>query len=324
MSDPNTAPDDDFATSSPSTSPSDAEQDARDRRIWWMLVALGAVIVVGIMLLLRPVIVARLNAAKQLDQASILITNADDGVSAVDSILRGDLSTDTADAAHKIGPRLTSTRATLQKAVALVDDAFPHITDDEQHRATLVRATGTTRIAMLDAAPAILSAIAKAGDAAAPAGDAWQRTLDASAVEKQAVASYNLKTNAGVQQAAGLAGQVEDAYTSARAEMLRAATAFPEAGLSDHVAYIDQRLRQLAILKEATAAWLVGDVGRANGLVAAYNREQVVSAALARKLPATPAQQIAEAYKRLTAPALAKYEAARAQEAQADRELKGL
>lgn len=308
----------------PPQPPSLAEQDARERRIWWTLVAIGVVIVLGIMLLMRPIIAGRLNAAEGMDRAAKVVAQSDTTVGLVDRTVHAGLSAESSSVVLDVRRQIPQAKAALTSAVGLLDAGFQHLTDDEQRRATITRAAATARIEMLDAAPPILAATQQAQAALPLATDAWNRTVSASDLEKQAVAAYDLKTASGLAQAATLVGRAEDDFTAAKIGFERAVTAYPAAGLGGYVTYVDQRLRQLAILKDAIGARQAGKVAQANARVASYNAAQAKNAKAAVALPATPAQAIADAYKRDVAARLAAFDKARAAANDADTNLKNL
>ena len=63
--------------------------------------------------------------------------------------------------------------------------------------------------------------------------------------------------------------------------------------------YVDDRIALVALAKKADKAWLAGKTGQANQLIVSYNKKDAAVAASAKKLPASPANTVAEAYKAL-------------------------
>lgn len=268
----------------------------RERRMWWILVAVGAVAVVGIMALAWPLIGGRLDAAKNLDTASAILSQTDANVTLVISAASGGPSSDTTALAADALRVLPSARSELVRGVALVGTGFDRLTDDEQKRAILTSQALAARVAVLDAAAPIISAEQSASVAVPLATDAWNRAVQASAAEKDAVAAYDLKTATGLTRATTLADQSARGFSAARVEFSEAATAYPDGGLARYVAYMSERAAEVALLQRAIVARRANDISGANALVVSYNAAQTQSEAGAKALPATPAQAIADAF----------------------------
>ena len=305
-------------------SPGDARDQHRERRIWWALVGLGAVIVLGIMILLWPIIRGRLDAAKSLDTATVIISQSDSDIELVARTVAAEPSAETSDVIADVQRKIPPMRGELARGIALLDVGYNRLTDDEQRRATLTRAVLAARVAMLDAAAPILSAEASAGIAAPDAAGAWDRAIQASETEKAAVSAYDLKTTAGLTQAAALAKQAGDGFSAAEAGFGGAAAAFPAAKLDAYTAYMRQRTDELELLKRAIAARQAKNVAQANALVVQYNAAQTRSAQAARTLPGAPSPAIADALRLEVAAKRAAFDKAKSEADNADSALKGL
>ena len=301
-----------------------AENPRRNRTVWITLITLGAVVLAVASVSAWRVMGGRLEAARQLDRATLMVERADNTVIAFDEVVRAEVSPSTAIKARQVEPRIESARKELEASLKLIDSAMPRLTDDERRRAMLLKTAAAARIEMLDSAPAILSANIKASDATPLASGAWTSTLAAAKMTERAVAEYNKLTKSGVQASATFNAQAEQAFTESRDLFSRAATAFPEAGLERYVAYLDQKLKQVALSRQSDAAWMAGDISQTNRLIAAYNVEDAKSVALVKELPVTPSVAIADAYKQLADPATAAYFEGRRKAADADKALKAL
>lgn len=295
--------------------------DDRDRRIWWTLVAIGVLILVIVVLLGRPLVAKRLDAARNLDTATQLIANAKADVNSVDVLVRAKVSTQTAAASTETSPTIGKASKQLNKAVLLLDAAYPSLNDDEQRRAALVKTTALARIEMLNQAPVILAFGAEAAAAAPLAEQAWAKTLAADTLADQAVAQSNRQTKAGWNAATALNTQAEQGFMAARDLFSQATTAFPEADLGRYVVYCDLRLAQTRLSKQADAANLAGNTALANSLTAAYNAADAKSTAAAAQLPVPPAKAIAEGFKLSAESSSNKYFKARKQAEAADKAL---
>lgn len=299
-----------------------AQRPRRSRVVWITLIVLGVVVLAAAGVFASRVVGGGLEAATQLDRATLLVERAGHAVVAVDEVVRTDVSPAIVARAKDVGPRVAPARIELEEALRLVDSAMPRLTDDEQRRATLLKAAAAARVEMLDAAPAILSANIKAADAMPLAIEAWASTLAAGRLADRAVGEYNKLTKPGVQAGATFNAQAEGELAHSRDLFSRAATAFPEARLERYATYLDQKAKQVALLRRAAIAWLAGRFAEANGLIVAYNAQGVTSAATIRQLPATPSVAVADAHKLLADSATATYFAARTKASTADKAFK--
>jgi hypothetical protein len=166
-------------TKSTTAEPSDA--DHSERRIWWTVFAVGAMVFVGIMMLGRPLVEGRLAAARNLDRATALIAGTDDALAALDPEVRAVSATGTTAIEAGTLPAISDLRATLDQAARLSQTGYERLTQEEQKRAEIIKAMAIARIAVLDAADAVLSA--DGGDAASPAREEALDVYDR-AVEK--------------------------------------------------------------------------------------------------------------------------------------------
>lgn len=158
------------------------EEEARERRIWAFLGLGGAVVLALFLALFWPVMAARLNAAKQLDTATALVKQAEARLPEVDSAISALPTSDS----NKAGGALAaarSARAEFREATALLNDANPHLTEDEQRRAALVLKVASARETQVARATPLLVA------AAAPGGFSKSSTLT-SAAAATAVGGY--------------------------------------------------------------------------------------------------------------------------------------
>ncbi len=302
-----------------------ANKDSRrERRIWTTIVVVGVLVAIAVVALGWNVVQGRLDAAKKLDRAISLLKQAIPTVGVTDAVVRADVTTATADRASELEPTLGDTRANLLEASALIDQGYSKLTDDERKQATRVQAAALARVQMLDAAPAIFSAMKDAVNAKWFADNGWSRTLAADQLARQSVADYNQHGIANVKNASALSTSATAGFTAARALFSQAASAFPDAKLEVYVAYVDRRLALATIAKQADIVWLAGDAAQANKLLAAYNSGDAAAAAAAAKLPVSPIVAIADAYKVQTAAPMDAYLKARQRAAEADAALKSL
>jgi hypothetical protein len=302
--------------------PSDPAQDNRDRRIWWALVAAGVVGMLLVMWFGRPLLTGRLDAARKLDQATAILVTSNPAMASVDTAVKAQVLTQEAASSADVSSTIISTQRQFKEAVRMIDDGYPHLTEDEQRRANLVKASLQNRIVMLDAAPTILEANAAAAAAKPLAEDAWTRALEADRSARAAVVEYNKLTKVSAANATGLNAKAEVGFAAAADLFARASAAFPKANLGVYVTYIEQRRKQLALSRQSDSALAAGNNAQANGIIASYNAEDAKSLALSKQLPASPTKVIVEAYEAATEAARAKYDSARIKAEESDQALK--
>ena len=286
-----------------------------------MLVGVGVLILVAVVLLGRPLVIRRLNAARSLDTAAQQVVVVSVTVNSVDTLVRAEVSSQTAAASQEASPNIVKAKKQLKEAVRMIDSGLSALNDDEQKRAALVRRTAVARIEMLDEAPVILGLGAEAAAVAPIVASAWTKTLAADALADQAVAQSNRHTKAGWTAAASLNTQAEQGFLAARDLFSEATTAFPEADLGRYVAYSELRLKQTRLSKQADAANRAGNIVLANVLTASYNVADAQSTAAAAQLPVPPAKAIADGFKLSAESASVKYFKARNRAETADKEL---
>ena len=281
-----------------------------------VVLVLGAAVFIG-----SKAIARRFEGARQLDRALTLLEGADDVVLDVDEVVRAQLSTETARQARELGSKLPSAKTDLEEARRLIDDSLPKVTEDEQERAKLTRASVVARLSMLDPAETILDATAKAGVALAPAKDGWALVLAAESLADESTREYNKLQKASVIRSTALADQATKKLQAARREFEAAESSLPGAGFDDYVDYVNGKLAMLNLTRQSNNAWLAGKIADANNVAKRYNTKEQAVIAIAKKLPATPTGAIADAYGALADEATAVYNRARKQASQADSRL---
>ena len=299
------------------------EATNRKRLIWIALVAVGVLVLLVAGIVAWNVGSVRLEAAKKLDQATTLVESADRYVIAIDAVVRAEVTADVGRRARELEPTVLTAKNQLADAARLVTQARPKLNDEDRRRAGLLKTTAEAKIAMMEQAPLILSANSKAAEAQPLAEEAWALAIASDALADSAVASYNKLTKAGVQASVLNNGKAEQGFKDARDLFSRAATAFPEAGMDRYVAYVDQKLAQVAISRKSDAAWLAGQIAQANALIAPYNKADAKGVAMVKALPQTPAVAIADAYKTTADAATDAYFEARRRASTTDQLLKG-
>ena len=293
----------------------------RERRMWRWLILGGVALVVLFVFAFWPVMAGRLNAAKQLDEAQALLGQAENSVDAVDKAVTIQLSPDAASSLADYSPQILVARRELKQAVALVGDAMPHLTEDEQSCGQLISTAANARLAMLARAPGILATSVKAVKAKALADQGWQQLGQASAEETMAVESYGQKTASAVESASVDAQRALESVNGARTPFSQAATEFSQAGFDRYVAYTKTRATALRSLLAAAKAWLAGDTGSAATAYRAYALSVAKARAAEAALPYAPGAATSRAFRTLVGGSVAAYSKARTEALNADKAL---
>jgi hypothetical protein len=155
-----------------------SDENHRDRRIWWMIVAVGFVVFIGLVVLGRPLIEGRLAAARNLDRATAMIPGTDDTLASIDAEVRASSSSATVDPNSEIFLAITDARSILTAASLLSQTGYEKLTEDEQRRARIVKTMATARLKAIDAAEAALSR-GSAGNASSAAREQAAKDYEA-------------------------------------------------------------------------------------------------------------------------------------------------
>jgi hypothetical protein len=267
-------------------------------------------------------VASRIQAIERTDAATALIESADAVVVQADSVIREKVTPELADAALGASKRIPAATSDLRKAVRLLDEARPLGAAGDQHRIDLLARAAEARIRMLEQAPKVLDLNVSASEALPMAREAWKNVLAADKLSDKAVVSYNKLTKVGVKASNSYNKQAASALASARQKFEAADRSFSEAPFEQYLAYVDARIRLNDLSQKSDAAWLKGDVKTANAVIKTYNIEDKKAVALAKLLPASPDQAIADAYELAAKAATDAYYKAREAATKADASLR--
>jgi hypothetical protein len=294
----------------------------RERRIWRWLILGGAIAFAAFLVGFLPVMQARLNAAKQLDQAVALLDQAAGTIATVDKTVTVQLSAEAVPTVPGVAAEILVARRELTEARRLLDDAMPHLTDDEQHRDELAQVAISARLTMIKNAPSILVASTKAVRAKALGDRGWQLTSRANAEQVSATRSYRLQTASAVETAAVAVSVIQGELGDASDLYSQAASAFPDAGFQSYIAYVGLRMADAAQLRGAATAWLGGDTSLARVVYSRYRALAAKSAVAAKQLPYAPGTATGKAFRVIAGSAADAYTKARQQAIDAEMALR--
>ncbi len=265
---------------------------------------------------------ARIEAVKRIDAATALIEDADAVVVQVDSVIREKVTPELADAARQASGRIPQARTDLTRAVRLLDEARPLSTSADRTRVDLLTRAAEARIGMLGEAGVLLALNVAASDSMPVARGAWDDVIAADRLSDKAVVAYNKLTKAGVKASRTYNKQAALKLAAARTKLTEADRSFSEAPFEQFIAYVDARIRLNGLSQKSDSAWLKGNVKSANSVAKTYNTEDKQAIALAKQLPASPDQAIADAYEGAAKAATDAYYAAREAATKADASLR--
>jgi hypothetical protein len=148
-----------------------AEESFRERRIWRNVVVGALVVTVIICALGWRLVAPRLEAAKQLDRAATLVKQADPLLADLDSAVQAAVASPTTETAAVLAaqtPHVVVARAKLTEALGALGPGHAHLADEEHRQSDIVRSGIEGRLAMANAATAIISAAQKAAAEPSP------------------------------------------------------------------------------------------------------------------------------------------------------------
>lgn len=290
--------------------------------VFGVLATLGVAALVVFALLGYRQYVARTEAVSKIDQATALVESADEAIVGIDEVVRAKVTPELAQEASGTIASVDKAKADLDKAISLIDAAIPGLGSKDQQRAQLLRASTQRRDEMLEHVPEILSANIQASTALPLATEGWDALVEASKLSSQAVAAYNKLTKDGVTQSRTLNQKAGATLATALEKFNAAEKAFPQAPFEQYVAYIETRIELNKLSQQSDAAWLGGDIAKANSIIATYNVADKRAVSLAGKLPETPQKAISGAFETQTEQLMADYYDARDKALRADEALR--
>lgn len=260
----------------------------------------------------------RTDAGQRLEQATRLIEQADTSVALIDEVVAAPIEIGLDVRAREAIGSIDGARTRLRQAVELLVRARSGLSDDDLAQASSLQDAAEARLTMLDSAPALLAASASAAIALPEAEAGWDDIVEANALTERAVKEYNRLTEKGVRASRSLNKRAAAKLASARARFLAAEEAFPQARFELYRSYADARIELNRLSQRSDAAWLDGDIVKANDLIETYNARDKRTVEQAKALPASLGAVIQEAYDAVTRRAADEYAAARAEATEAD------
>ena len=284
-------------------------------------------VAVGAFWLVYTTVAARLQAERDLAEATALVEEADLVVIAVDEVVQAEVTPLLASEAKDAQEEIPGAQEQLDGALGLIDGAYEELSEEDREVADALQDSAEARQEMLVEGDVLLDANSKAAAALGPAEDAVEALLAAEDRSEEAVARFNEHTEEGVTASKELTNQAIAKLTESKGLFEEAQEAFPEADFEPFIEYIDARTALLQQSVKIDETWLAGgneNLEKANELLEAYTVEEEKVAALAEALPVSETEPIATAYGELTEGAEERYFEARDRAIEADGRLREL
>lgn len=294
----------------------------RSRRVWLVLTALSAAVLLAAVPLGCQVTGKVRAAEDKLDEAVTILADVEDAVIAADDVVQAEITPGLEATATAALDMLPAARADLADAITLLTEARIDLREDDQVLAQALQTSAEARADMLAEADVILSANKAAAGALKPATDGWTLVAEAEKLSQEAVAQYNKHTADSVKQSTEFSKQAATKLTEARSMLETATATFPDAALQQFIDYVDARQKLLESSLAIDATWLSGKVADANAMLAAYTTQEAALIEQGKKLPASPTVAIADAYEKIAAEPTDRYFAARERARAADEQVR--
>ncbi len=251
------------------------------------------------------------DAREDVESAARLLEAAEEDLLVVDQAVQADVSSEVATSSADALVLASAVATELADASAMIEAAIPELPEDDIPLAEALLDSANARAAMMEEAPAILEADIKAARAIALVDQALEAIKAGETLSADAATEFNKHTEAGVRASSAASVKAEEQLASARSLLTSATAEFPEADYADFIAYIDAKIGLIGISKEIDQLWLAGKIEESNTRLTAYNTRDTEVVAMAKALPESMRDPIADAYGAVTADPVSRYFAAR-------------
>lgn len=298
----------------PEAAPAGAPSTPSGRRVKPVVWAVSAIVIV---VLAAAGVVAfrhyeRIGAARDLiTRAESALQGVEDELVLVDAAVQADVSSEIATSSAEASAVVGAVREQAQLASSLAASAVADLPEADLAYAAALKESADARVEMMAHAPVILDADYRAAKAIALVDAAVADITAAETMTAQAAAEFNKHTAASVKASSQYTTQAEERFKAARNNFASASAILPEADFDAFVAYLDAKLALAASAKEIDALWLAGKIEESNTKLTAYNKRDAEVVAMAKALPSSVRDPIANAYETITAEARTAYFEAR-------------
>lgn len=251
------------------------------------------------------------DARDEIESAARLLDVAEEDLLVVDGVVQADVSSEVATRATEAAVLASEVATELADAISMIERGMPDLPEADKPLAEALLDSAMARATMMREAPAILEAGAKAARAITRADQALEELKAAEELSAQASAEFNKHTQAAVRASSDASAKAEQRLGAARSLLASATVEMPEADYSAFIAYIDAKVELVGMSKEIDRLWLAGKIEESNTKLSAYNARDAEVVAMAKALPGSIRDPIADAYKSVTEEAVGRYFTAR-------------
>lgn len=216
-------------------------------------------------------------------------------------------------------PQLDQALADLSAArqdVEAVQEKLVDARDKEAANRALIAVNA--RVNMVSAARDLMAEAVPARSAQQAAEEAWDLTLEADGLARDAAAALATMSKDTVSQSMALSEQALSAFTSARDDLDAAAATYPQADFSAFVSYLNLRIDAQYAAIASDRAYLARDKATMADQNARYNDLDARAVEAARALEGDPTGIVGPLYAAASADAAASYSSERLQAGDAD------
>lgn len=251
------------------------------------------------------------DARNEVESAARLLDVAEEDLLVVDEAVQADVSSEIATQAAEATVLASEVATKLADAITMIERGVPDLPEADRPLAQALLDSATARATMMEEAPAILGAGVKAAHAITLADRALDELKAAETLSAQASAEFNKHTQASVRASSDASVKAEQRLGVARSLLASATVEFPGADYAEFTAYIDAKIALVGMSKEIDQLWLAGKIEESNAKLTAYNARDTEVVAMAKALPGSIRDPIADAYKLETEDAVSRYFTAR-------------
>lgn len=246
-----------------------------------------------------------------VESAGRLLDVVEEDVLVVDAAVQADITSEIATQSAEAIELTGSITERLNEAREMIETSLPDLPEEDIPMAEALLESADAREEMMAEAPVILEANVKAARAIPFADRALEEIKAAEELVAQAAAEFNKHTEAGVRASGTASAKAEERLTAARSLLTSATAEFPEADYSAFTEYVDAKLELVSLSKKIDQLWLDEKIEESNKQLEAYNKRDAEVVAMAKALPGSVRDPIADAYEAITDEAVDRYFEAR-------------
>lgn len=246
-----------------------------------------------------------------VESAGRLLDVVEEDVLVVDAAVQADITSEIATQSAEAIELTGSVTERLSEAREMIEDSLPDLPEEDAPMAEALLASVDAREEMMAEAPVILEGNVKAARAIPFADRALEEMKAAEELVAEAAAEFNKHTEAGVRASSAASAKAEERLAAARSLLASATAEFPEADYSAFIGYVDAKLELVSLSKKIDQLWLDEKIEESNKQLDAYNKRDTEVVAMAKALPGSVRDPIADAYDSITSAAVDRYFEAR-------------